>query len=436
MRRDRLRYVLLALTAVLGIVLLGVLALLVIKMIGTPLQEQTETAQTQQETFAELVSEEIESKSMLQTAAATEPQTSTERQTEARDLLADMSTEEKVAQLFVITPEALVGYDEVTMAGEVTQQAYDAMPVGGIILMEPNLVFPEQLQEMTANLHSYSEQRIGVSVLIAIDEEGGSVARLANHGSFPVSYVGDMADIGASGDPALAYQTGETLGRYLSGYGIDVDYAPVADVYWNSENTVVSRRSFGSDADMVAQMVAEEVRALQASGVSATLKHFPGHGGTSGDSHEGFVSIWGTMEELQARDLVPFQTGIDAGADLVMVGHICTPEITGDEVPATLSYYWVTEILREQMGFEGVVITDALNMGAISQYYSSGEACIQAVQAGVDMLLMPADFQGAYQSVLEAVRDGRIPQERLDESVRRIMRLKDKKAGTENSGGR
>lgn len=355
-------------------------------------------------------------------------QSGTAEQEEAvRKIVEEMTLEEKVCQLFVVTPEALTGYEQVTMAGEVTKQAYENMPVGGIVLMEQNLTTPGELTAMTANLHQYSTERIGVPVLVGLDEEGGTVARIGNQGNFDVPYIEDMSEVGSSGDCQQAYQTGSQLGDYLSSFGIDMDYAPVADVWWNSENTVVARRSFGSDPELVAQMVEEEVAALQEKGVSAVLKHFPGHGGTTGDSHNGFVAVYETMDEMWQNDLIPFQRGIAAGTDSVMVGHICTPEIEGEEMPATLSYYWITEILRNQMGFQGVVITDALNMGAITQSYSSADACVQAVQAGADLLLMPADFYNAYQGVLDAVNSGEISEERLWESVERIVRLKYRK---------
>lgn len=339
-------------------------------------------------------------------------------------LLTKMSLEEKVAQLFMVTPEVLTGYSQVTMAGEATRQAYEAMPVGGIILMSSNLTTPDAMKEMTANLHAYSEERIGAPVLIGIDEEGGTVLRIGSHGNFDVPYIGDMSEVGAGGNTQDAYDVGVILGQYLNEYGIDVDFAPVADVWWNSENTVVEKRSFGSDASLVADMVSREVEAMQAQGVAATLKHFPGHGGTSGDSHAGFVTVWESMEEMQANDLIPFQAGIDAGAQLVMAGHVCTPGVTDESTPATLSSYWLTDVLRGEMGFEGVIITDALNMGAISQNYNSTEACIQALEAGVDMLLMPDDFYSDYQGVLQAVQEGRLTEERIDGSLSRILDLK------------
>ena len=203
-----------------------------------------------------------------------------------------------------------------------------------------------------------------------------------------------------------------------------MDFAPVADVWWNSDNTVVEKRSFGSDPELVAQMTAEAVKGLQEHGVSATLKHFPGHGGTSKDSHDEIASVSETIQEMDKKDLVPFKAGIEAGADQVMIGHICTPKASDEDIPATFSYFWVTEVLRAYLGFEGVAITDALNMGAIAQQYSSAEAAILALKAGNDILLMPADFKSAYQGVLDAVARGELTTERIDESVRRILRIK------------
>ena len=398
---------------------------------GTETVKETETEpqkESQTETKAETEREK-------ETKKETETETETETESESEDgaekeiqaLIDWMPLEDKVAQLFMVTPEALTGYDQVTRAGTATRQAYEKMPVGGIVLMEQNLSEPEELKTMVSNLHSYSRERTGLPLLIGIDEEGGTVARIGNHEDFDVPDVEDMADVGKGKDVSKAYEAGSVLGEYLSDFGIDVDFAPVADVWWNSDNTVVEKRSFGSDPELVAQMTAEAVKGLQEHGVSATLKHFPGHGGTSKDSHDEIASVSETIQEMDKKDLVPFKAGIEAGADQVMIGHICTPKASDEDIPATFSYFWVTEVLRAYLGFEGVAITDALNMGAITQKYTSAEASIKALEAGADMLLMPENFEEAYQGVLEAVKDGTLKEARADESLARIFRLKYKK---------
>ena len=198
----------------------------------------------------------------------------------------------------------------------------------------------------------------------------------------------------------------------------------MADVLTNPSNTVVSRRSFGSEPELVADMVAAEVRGLGENSIRSALKHFPGHGATAEDSHEGFAYANRSLEQLRSCELLPVQAGIDAGADFVMVGHLCYPQIDESGEPASISSWAVTQLLKEEMGFTGVAITDAMNMGAIANHYSSAEAAVRAVQAGIDMILMPADFISAYNGVLEAVNNGSISQERLNDALTRILTVK------------
>lgn len=354
-----------------------------------------------------------------------EPTLSPEQQLaqQVEQKLGTMTTEEKVAQLFFITPDAL-NNTETTEAGDVTRSNFSQIPVGGFVLFENNIISPEQTAALNQNLKNISMERIGVEPFIGTDEEGGTVLRIADVASFGVADVGDMSGIGATGDPGQASQVGSTIGAYLSQYGFNLDFAPVADTLSNPENTVVSQRSFGTDANLVSQMVAAEVQSLEAQNVSAVLKHFPGHGSTSADSHNGAAVSYRTLDELRTIDLLPFQAGIAAGADFVMAGHISLPNATSDGLPATLSAELLTGVLRQEMGFQGIIITDAMNMGAITAYYSSPQAAIMAIQAGVDMILMPSDFRSAYSGVVAAVNNGTISQERLNESVRRILSAK------------
>lgn len=339
--------------------------------------------------------------------------------------IAEMTLEEKVAQLFVIFPEALVGgVSQVTAAGEMTQKSLDEMPVGGIVYVSQNLQSKEQVQKMAENLQSYSMNRIGLPLLLCVDEEGGTVTRVAKNAAFGVDNVGDMCDMGAAGDYEKAYAAGEYMGEYLSELGMNVDFAPVADVLSNPENQVVKKRSFGSQPEVVSDMAAALAKGLESKGVISTYKHFPGHGATEGDTHEGYAYTDKTLDELKACELIPFQEGIDNGIPMIMVGHISLPNVIGDNTPASLSKTVITDLLREEMEYDGVVITDALNMGAVVQKYSSSQACVKAIQAGVDILLMPADFHAAYQGVISAVEDRSLSEERIDESVARILRMK------------
>jgi len=203
-----------------------------------------------------------------------------------------------------------------------------------------------------------------------------------------------------------------------------MNFAPVADVNTNPNNPVIGSRSFGSDPEVVGDMVAKMVEGLQSNNICSVIKHFPGHGDTSDDTHTGAVVINHNRERLETVEFIPFKKGIQSGADGVMTAHIQLPEITGNSVPATLSYDVLTGILRNDMNFNKLILTDALEMGAISKYWSPGEAAVNAFNAGADILLMPASLNDAYTGLLEAVRDGRISQERLDQSVRRIVMVK------------
>ncbi len=346
------------------------------------------------------------------------------REAWVRERLSRMTLEERVAQMFVLALDAFTGVQDTTEAEEITRQQFQAYPVGGIMVMGNNIQSEEQIVNLNMQLDSLSRERIGLVPFLCVDEEGGTVTRIAGNPNFPIQNVGDMSLIGASGDPERAYEVGSQLGTYLSQYRFNVDFAPDADVLLNSENTVVSSRSFGSDADMVASMVAEEVRGLTEHGICATVKHFPGHGATAEDSHEGFAYSLRTHEEVNACELKPFQAGIDSGAEFVMVGHLSYPNVAGNDIPASLSETLTGQLLRQHMQYDGIVITDAMNMGAIVDHYGSAEAAVMAVQAGVDMILEPADFQEAYQALLGAVRDGTVREERIDESVKRILRIK------------
>lgn len=343
---------------------------------------------------------------------------------QAQEIVNRMTLEEKAAQLFILTPEALTGQDVVTSAGDITKDAVGQFPAGGLIYQEQSLLNPQQVSEMTENTQQYSLERIGLPMFLSVDEEGGTVTRFGNQPAFSLGNVGDMCVIGATGDPQNAYNIGTTLGGFLHGLGINMDNAPVADVLTNPENTVVQYRSFGGDCNLVAEMAIAEWRGLKEQNVIGVMKHFPGHGGTAGDTHNGYAYTEASLDEMKNRDLVPFARGIQEGVDVIMAAHISCPNVTGDQMPASLSYQIITELLRGELGFQGIVVTDSLAMGAVADSYSSAEASVLALQAGCDMLLMPADFRGAYQGILEAVQNGALTEQRLNESVKRIVMVK------------
>lgn len=331
--------------------------------------------------------------------------------------IAEMPLEDKVAGLFIVTPEALTGTDVVIKAGDTTREKLGERAVGGLIYFAQNIKDADQLTEMLSNTRNWSKYPL----FLAVDEEGGTVSRVAESGL--AQNVGNMSDIGSSGDAAKAQEAGAAIGTYLSGFGFNLDFAPVADVAAEG-NTTIGERSFGSDTNLVAPMVAAAVQGLQSTGVSACLKHFPGLGDTTEDTHEGMAATDKTLEDFTAVDFPVYQAGIDAGADFIMVSHLSAPNVTGDNTPASLSGKMINEILRGQLGYQGVVITDAMNMTAITDYYTPDQAAVMALEAGADMILMPEDFDAAYNGVLEAVNNGTLTEERINESLVRIYRVK------------
>lgn len=350
----------------------------------------------------------------------------------AEELLDKLTTEQKVGQLFFVRPEALdpnLTPEEaedpagpgVTQADPALQNTLQQYPVGGFVLFGKNLESPDQLSQLMDTL----SRNAAVPLLFSVEEEGGAATQVAGRPGFSVPTLESLADIGATGDPAQAQAVGQTIGTYLRELGFQLDFAPVADVNTNPNNPVIGDRAFHSDPEQAAMMVSAAVDGFHQGGVACTLKHFPGHGDTAQDSHYGYASSDKTWEEMRTCELYPFQAGIAAGADAVMVSHITTPNATSDGLPASLSYEMITEKLRGELRFQRLVVTDSLAMEAITDSYSAAEASLMAFQAGADVLLMPADLGEAYDALLAAVQDGTISQERLDESVLRILQLKE-----------
>ena len=332
------------------------------------------------------------------------------------ETIAGMTLEDKVSGLFFITPEALTGTDTVIQAGDTTRDKLGEQPVGGLVYSSKNIRDEAQLKEMLQNTKSYSKS----AIFLGVTEEGGSLSPVAESGL--VENVGKMSDIGAAGDAQAAQAAGSTIGNYLAGYGFNVNFAPVSDVV--VEGNALGERAFGTEQGQVSGMVSAFVEGSESSGVSACLKYFPGLGDVAGNASEGMVTSDKAIEAFMERDFPVYQAGISAGADFVMVSHLSLPNVTGDNTPSSLSGKMVTEILRGQLGFGGIIITDAMNVAAITEYYTAGEAAVKALQAGVDMIFMPEDYTQAYEGVLEAVQNGSVTEEQINESLRRIFRVK------------
>lgn len=344
-----------------------------------------------------------------------------------KDVLGKMSLREKVGQLFIVRPEALAENSNAETA-PATDRVDDAVisrieeyPVGGIALFSRNITSAEQLPMFISDLQSSSKYPL----FIAVDEEGGRVARIANSDFFNVASYKSMEDIGKSGDASKAEEVGRQIGSYLKELGFNLDFAPVADTNTNPQNIVIGDRSYGSDPALVARMVSAQLDGMHDSGIMGTLKHFPGHGDTKDDTHSGYVSIEKTWDELKECELVPFITALPK-ADMVMVSHITAVNVTSDKLPTSMSETMITGKLRNELGYDGVIITDAMAMGAVADSYTSDIAAVMAVKAGADIILMPESLEKSFNAVLNAVNSGEISMERLDESVLRILKMKAK----------
>ena len=355
-----------------------------------------------------------------------------------------MTLEQKVAQLFVVSPETLTGVDSVQYAGDMTYQALQDYPVGGIVFAKDNIDSSSQFGTMTDNLQSYSEEISGLPLFLAAAEEGGSASVLGNNDNldeyYENSYSDDdsdyssssansvhsgatsMSEIGRKDDSTNAYEAGKSIGSLMSAYGLNLDLAPVADVL-SGNSTGIGDRTFGTDAQTVSDMALEVIRGIQEEDVNAAMKYFPGYGAASSNM-SGFPVINSSLDELKKKEFLPYSNAIAQGMDFVMVGHISVPNVTGDDTPASLSEKMISEVLRKDLGFKGIVMTDYLNDKTIVKNYGAADAAVKAIQAGADLLLEPDDLEAAYEGVLKAVKKGDITEDRLDESIYRILRVK------------
>ncbi len=342
----------------------------------------------------------------------TPPKTETEIKAETiQTIIDDMTPAEKAGQLLMADFRQNADGTGMTTLSTEAKEAISAYHIGGVILFAENLDTAKQTKQLTADLQAAAD----LPLFIGIDEEGGLVSRLdkSNIPHEPIPAAAEIEDAAA---------VGQTIGEELAELGVNVDFAPVADVNTNPENPVIGTRAFSSDPKTAAEKVGEFIRAMEGTGISACAKHFPGHGDTAMDSHDGATYVEHDFERLRNVEFLPFREAIAAHVDFIMVGHIKTPNAIAD-IPATLSPA-IGWLLRDDMGFDGIIITDAMNMGAIVEEYGAGESALRAVQAGVDMVLMPADLEKAAESLTEAIESGEISADRVQESLTRILSLK------------
>ncbi len=343
------------------------------------------------------------------------------RKAEIKRLMEAMSDEEKVGQLFILAVRH-TAYGKPALEMDSYLSAFmDRYKPGGIILFSVNYESPQQTKTLISSLQAESE----LPLFICTDEEGGKVSRLGNNKAMEVYSLPPARMIGSLNDPEICEEASYTLGMDLKELGFNLNMAPVADVSRNSAGgRVIGSRSFSNDPEKAGIMTAAAVKGFNRAGLASVIKHFPGHGNVSGDSHNGFVRSLSDSKEFRSIDFHPFQSGIEAGVPFLMMGHIAAPSLTGNDTPASLSPVLQQDIVRKELGFEGIIITDAMDMGAIKNSYTPGEASILAFNAGIDIILMPENPLEARDAILQALKNGEISRSRLNESVERILKLK------------
>ncbi|MEI2358879.1 glycoside hydrolase family 3 protein [Mesobacillus zeae] len=340
-----------------------------------------------------------------------------------------MPLEHKIGQMLMPDFRTWKGMNVTELNPEI-EQLVKKYHLGGVILFRENVVTTEQTARLVSQ---YNEASENFGLLMSIDQEGGIVTRLQSGTDMP----GNMA-LGAARSPELAWSVGNSIGEELAALGINTNFAPVMDINNNPDNPVIGVRSFGENPELVGSLGVAYTKGLQDAGVAATAKHFPGHGDTEVDSHLGLPEVPHDRDRLKKVELYPFQKAMEAGIDAIMTAHVTFPKIdstkaiskkTGEEiaVPATLSYKVLTELMREDMGYEGVITTDAMNMKAIADHFGAVDAAVRAVKAGTDIVLMPVRLEEVAEGLLKAAESGEISEDRIDRSVSRVLTLKIKR---------
>ncbi|WP_063565675.1 beta-N-acetylhexosaminidase [Paenibacillus sp. O199] len=333
-----------------------------------------------------------------------------------------LSLEQRVGQMF------MCGFHG-QHADEQVHRLIRDYHVGGVIYFRRNVESVDQINRLSTDLQAIAAEAGDLPLMISVDQEGGMVARIDKEGVTQVP--GNMA-LGATGNPDYTLECAQILGQELKSIGIDMNLAPVLDVNNNVLNPVIGVRSYGENAESVASHGAAAIKGYQSRGVAATAKHFPGHGDTAVDSHLGMVTVPHERNRLDEVELLPFHRAIEAGVDAIMTAHVIFPAIEPEPIPATLSRKVLTGLLREEMGFDGIIITDCLEMHAISKPYGVAEAAIRAVEAGADLILVSHTLQdqvSAVEAVVEAVRTGRVDEGTINQALERIISWKAARCG-------
>jgi beta-N-acetylhexosaminidase len=337
----------------------------------------------------------------------------------------EMTLYEKVLQMHIVTLTELTGRYRVTEYTRHVEDSIRRFPVGGVIFYDRSLKTAPQVLALTSGMQRFYRDQTGIPLFVCVDEEGGVATRVGRQGFPEAPHPPAMGDLAAREDAeAQIRYYGDMIGHYLNKYGFNVDFAPIADVVTNGNNTFLKKRAFGTEPERVKELVYLFSQQLLAHGVLPCYKHFPGIGGTNDNSHFGYATVNRTLEQFEAAEFIPFRDACEKGIPFIMSGHILVPAITTDNRPASLSKTMLTDILRKRLGFRGIILCDALVMDAVRNDFSSCRASVEAIKAGCDMVMKPGNFRGSVNTVIEAVENGEISETRINESVNRILRIK------------
>jgi beta-N-acetylhexosaminidase len=337
------------------------------------------------------------------------------------NIISEMSINEKIGQLFIPDLKDIDSGSYFTAVDTDLEKLITEFEPGGIIFFSANIISNEQIRNFISSLQSLSE----IPLFIAVDQEGGRVSRLNNSTEMNVFDFPSHQILGAINNIDTTWTIGKLIGEELKNLGFNFDLAPVGDINSNPLNPVMGDRSFSIDSEIVSHMVKPFIQGLQEAGVSSAIKHFPGHGDTITDPHSAETSVELSLEEIRNRELKPFFAGVSQGVTAVMTAHIKTPQIVeSKDYPVTLSSFFISNILRSEMGFDGIVISDSFSMSAIKDYWLPEESAVKFIGAGGDIILRPSDMYRALIGLLQALEEGNITEERINESVFRILAVK------------
>lgn len=334
--------------------------------------------------------------------------------------ISKLTLDQKIGQMFICGFHSLVPDDQI-------RTLIEEYHLGGVIYFRRNIDELEQVASLSASLQHLAAVNGSLPLWIAIDQEGGMVARIDHK---KMSRIPGNMSLGATDNPEYSYQVSLISAEEMGKLGINMNFAPCLDVNNNPHNPVIGVRSFGENPDKVSEHGAAVIRAFQEKGISAAAKHFPGHGDTNVDSHMGLATVEHDVERLQSVELKPFIKAIQEQVDVIMTAHVIFPAIEREPIPATLSRAVLTGLLREDLGYEGLIVTDCLEMHAIAKFFGIGEGAVKAIEAGADVVLVShtlADQIEALDAVKQAVRSGRISERTIDHAVERILTLKQKR---------